>query len=96
VCFGVSHHDSTPTHTALSVREIPASKQLTVLENPPYSTALTSNYFFLCPKTKKILKEMHFDNIRDIKSNTTAALKDIRQNRFQNCFQMWIGAGIGA
>jgi hypothetical protein len=32
------------------------------------------------------LKERHFD---DIRSNTTAAPKDIPQNQFQNCFQEW-------
>jgi hypothetical protein len=42
---------------------------------------------------KEILKGRHFD---DIRGNTTAALKDIQQNRFQNCFKGRLGAGIGA
>ena len=42
--------------------------------------------FFLFPKIKEILKGRHFD---DIKSNTTAALKVIPQNQFQNCFKGW-------
>jgi len=31
----------------------------------------------------------HFDNIDGIRSNTTAALKDVPQNQFQNCFEGW-------
>jgi hypothetical protein len=31
-----------------------------------------------------VLKGRHFDDIDDIRSNTTAALKDIPQNQFQN------------
>jgi hypothetical protein len=37
-------------------------------------------------KIKEILKGRYFDDIDDIKSNTTAALKAIPQNQFQNCF----------
>ena len=44
---------------------------------------------FLFPKIKEILKERHFDDIYDIRSNTTAALKAIPQNQFQNCFEGW-------
>jgi len=43
-------------------------------------------FFFLFPKIKEILKGRHFDGIDDIKINTTAALKAIPQNQFQNCF----------
>jgi hypothetical protein len=45
--------------------------------------------FFLFPKIKEILKGRHFDDIDDIRSNTTAALKAITQNQFQNCFEGW-------
>jgi len=33
------------------------------------------------------MKGRHFDNIDDIRSNMTAALKAIPQNQFQNCFE---------
>jgi hypothetical protein len=79
MCFGVLHHDNAPAHTALSVREFLASKQITVLEHPPYSPDLASNYFFVFPNIKEI----------DIRNNTTAALKVIPQNQFQNCFEGW-------
>jgi len=35
------------------------------------------------------LKGWHFDDIDDIRSNTTAALKTIPQNKFQNCSEGW-------
>jgi len=42
------------------------------------------------------LKGGHFDDIDDFRINTTAALKAISQNKFQNCFEGGLGAGIGA
>jgi hypothetical protein len=35
------------------------------------------------------LKGTHFDDIDDISSNTTAALKATSQNQFQNSFEGW-------
>jgi hypothetical protein len=51
-----------------------------VLEHLPYSPDLFQ-------KIKEILKGMHFDDIDNIISNTTAALMVIQQNQFQNCFE---------
>jgi len=39
------------------------------------------------PKIKEILKGRHFVDIDGIKTNTTAALKAVPQNRLQNCFE---------
>jgi len=83
------HHDNAPAHTALSVREFLATKQITVLEHPAYLPDLAPNDFFLFPKVKEILKGWYFDATDDIRSNTTAALKAIPQNQFQNCFEGW-------
>jgi histone-lysine N-methyltransferase SETMAR len=82
----ILHHDNAPAHTALSLREFLATKQITVLEHPTYSPDLAPFNFFLFPKIKEILKGRHFDVIVDIRSNTTAALKAFSQNQFQNCF----------
>jgi len=75
----ILHHDNTPAHTALSVRKLLATKQITMLEHPAYSLDLAPNDFFLFLKIKEILKGRHFDDIDDIRSNTTAALKAIPQ-----------------
>ena len=83
------HHDNAPAHTALSVREFLATKQITVLEHPAFSPDLAPSDFFLFSKIKEILNERHFDDIDDNSSNTTAALKAIPQNQFQNCLEGW-------
>jgi len=72
-----------------SKEEFLATKQITVLEHPAYSPDLAPSDFFMFPKIKEILKGRHFDDIDDIRSNTTAALKAIPQNQFQNCFEGW-------
>ena len=72
-----------------SKEEFLTTKQITVLEHPAYSPDLDPSDFFLFPKIKKILKGRHFDDINGIRSNTTAALKAIAQNHFQNCFEVW-------
>jgi len=66
-----------------------ATKQITVLEHPAYSPDLAPSNFVLLPKIKEILKGRHFDDIDDIRSSTTAALKAIPQNHFQNSFEGW-------
>jgi len=72
-----------------SKEEFLATKQITVLEHPAYSPVLVPLDFFPFPKIKEILRGRHFDDTDDIKSNTTAALKAIPQNQFQNCFEGW-------
>jgi len=63
------------------VRELLATKQITVLEHPAYSPDLAPSDFFLFQKIKEILKGRHFVDI-DIGSNTTAALRAIPHNHF--------------
>ena len=67
-----------------------------MLEHPAYSPDLASSDFFLFLKIKEILKGRHFYDINDIRSSTTAALKAIPQNQFQNVFKGGLGAGFGA
>jgi hypothetical protein len=66
-----------------------------MLKHPPYLPVLTQNDSILFLKVKDILKGRHFDDIDDIKNNTTA-LKPIPQNQSQNCFEGGLGAGIDA
>jgi transposase len=48
----ILHHDNAPAHTALSVRESLASKQIIVLEHPPCSPDLAPVTFFSVPEDK--------------------------------------------
>jgi hypothetical protein len=92
-CFAnnswITHYDNAPAHTALSVREFLATKQIKMLYHPACSPDLVPNNFFLFPKIKEILKGRHFDDIDGIRNNTTAARKAIPHNNFQNCFEVW-------
>jgi hypothetical protein len=67
-----------------------------VLEHPAYSPDLAPNDFFLFPKRKERLKGRNFDDVDDIRNNTTAALKAVPQNQFQIFLKGGLGAGIGA
>ena len=71
------------------MRELLATKQITVLEHPAYSPDLAPSDFFLFPKIREILNGRHFNDVDDIRSNTMAAVKAIPQNQFQNCFEGW-------
>ena len=46
----VLHHDNAPAHTALSIREFLAKKNIPVLPHPPYSPDLAPCDFCLFPK----------------------------------------------
>jgi len=72
-----------------SKEEFLATKQITVLEHPAYSSDLAPSDFFLFSKIKEILEGRHCDDVDAIRSNTLAALKAIPQNQFQNCFEGW-------
>jgi len=48
----ILHHDNAPAHTALSVREFLAAKQITVLEHTAYSPDLAPNDYFSVPEDK--------------------------------------------
>jgi hypothetical protein len=47
-------------------------------------------------KITEILKARHFDDIDDIRSSMTAAVKAIQQNQFQIVLKGGLGAGISA
>ena len=72
-----------------SKEECLATKQITVLGHLACSPDLAPSDFFLFPKVKEILEGRNFDDIDDIRSNTTAALKAIPQNELQICFEGW-------
>jgi len=49
----ILHHDNAPAHTALSVREFLATKQITVLEHATYSPDLAPSDFFCSRRYRK-------------------------------------------
>jgi hypothetical protein len=62
----VLHHDNAPVHTALSICEFLAKKNIPVLPHPPYSPDLAPRDFYLFPKLKLKLKGHHFGTMENI------------------------------
>lgn len=83
------HHDNAPCHTALSINEFLAKKNIPVVPQPPYSPDLSPCDFFLFPNLKRHLKGHHFGTVENIKKNVTDQLKDIPVSEFQRCYEEW-------
>jgi hypothetical protein len=66
-----------------------STKQIAVLEHPAYSPDLVPSDCFLSPKINEILKGRHFDDIDDVRSHTTAALKDHSTKPVPTFFEGW-------
>jgi hypothetical protein len=66
-----------------------------VLEYPPHSPDLAPCDFSLFPNIKEILKGMHFDDVDDIRSNMTVALKFYKTS-YKFVLKGELGAGTGA
>jgi len=85
----VLHHDNTPAHTALSIREFLAKKSIPVLPHPPYSPDLAPSDFYLFPKLKLKLKGHHFGTIENIQKVVTDELNTLTENDFRYCYDQW-------
>ena len=77
------YHDNASAHTALSICQFLAEKNIATLEHPPYSPDLAPCDFFLFPKIKSVLKGTHFSDIDSIKKAVMTGLKKILENAFQ-------------
>ena len=64
----VLQHDNAPAHTALSIREFLAKKNIPVLTHPPYSPDLAPCDFYLFPKLKSKVKVHHFRMMENTKN----------------------------
>ena len=85
----ILHHDNAPRHTSLLVWKFPSNKNITVCPNPPYSPDLAPSDFWLSPKVKMTVKGKRFESIQDIEAATTAQLKTLMKEDFQNCIRKW-------
>ena len=73
------YHNNAPAHTTFSIRMFLADKNISVLEQPPYSPDLAPCNFFLLPKVKHIIKGTHFSSTDAIKYALTKELRRIPQ-----------------
>ena len=85
----VLQHDNAPAHTALSIREFLAKKNIPVLPHPPYSPDLAPCDFYLFPKWKSKLKGHHFGTIKNIQKIVTDELNTLTENDSQYCYDQW-------
>jgi len=85
----ILHQDNAPDHNALSVKQLLANKNITVLEHPPYSPDLAPCYFFLFPKIKSVLKGTNFVSVEDVKAKTAENLNSLTEHDLRNCFEHW-------
>lgn len=85
----VLHHDNAPCHTAISINEFLASKNIPVAPQPPYSPDLSPCDFFLFPRLKNHLKGTHFGTLENIQTAVTNQLKAIPVSEFQHCYEDW-------
>ena len=83
------HHNNAPAHNALSIRQFLAEKNITVLEQPPYSPDLAPCDFFLFPKLKGVIKGTRFEDVEAIKRAVTTELRGIPEESFQQCIEAW-------
>ena len=85
----ILHHDNTLCHTSLLVRQFLSNKNIMVCPHPPYSPDLAPCDFWLFPRIKMTVKGKRFESIQDIEAATTAQLKTLTKEDFQNCFRKW-------
>jgi len=84
----VLQHDNAPAHTALSIREFLAKKNIPVLPHPLYSPDLAPCDFYLFPKLKSKLKG-HFGTTENMQKIVTDELNTLTENDFQYCYDQW-------
>jgi hypothetical protein len=64
-------------------------KNITVCPHPPYLPDLAPCDFWRLPKFKMTTKGKRFESIQDVKAATTAQLKTLMKEDFQNSFRKW-------
>ena len=83
------HHDNEPAHSYLSVRCFLAEKNVSVLDQPPYSPDLAPCNFFLLPRLKGIIMGIRFTDVEAIKKAMARELRAIPVQAFQDGMTSW-------
>ncbi|UYV72842.1 hypothetical protein LAZ67_10000956 [Cordylochernes scorpioides] len=69
------HHDNSPAHTSLLVRDFLAKNNTLMMPQPPYSPDLAPCDFFLFPKLKRPMKGRRYATLDEIKTASKEELK---------------------
>lgn len=75
-----------PTHSALSVKQFLVYKRITTLKQPPY---LPPCDFFIFPKVKSVLKEIHSELVDVVQKKPTIVLKQLTETHLLHVFDHW-------
>ena len=86
---------SAPAHITLSVQQFLTKNSMTPMAHPPYSPDLTPSDFFCFPTLKKVLKAKQIADVEEGKQKMAETVKDIKINKFKNCFEQWKKVSIG-
>ncbi len=78
--YASAYHDNAPAHSSLMVCEYFWWKKIF----PRCHTLL-----FLFTKLKSVLKGTWFDDLEEIKANTTRVLKALTSSDFKSCLKVW-------
>jgi len=85
----VLHHDNAPCHTAISINQFLATKNIPVSPQLSYSPALSPCDFFLFPRLKIHPKGRHFGTLQNIQTSVIDQLKAIPVSEFQKCYEQF-------
>ena len=73
----------------LGVEQFLTKNGMIPVPHPPYSSHLTpSDFIFLFPGMKRVLKGKRFTAMEEVKQ-TAEALKGIKIDEFKNCLEQW-------
>jgi hypothetical protein len=81
------HHDNAPAHRSVFVNDFLSKKNVTTLNNPPYSLDLAAADVYPFPRLKSAVKERRFIYTTGIIRNATGELKRLSRYGFNTCFQ---------
>ena len=77
----------TPAHTVLRVQQVLTQDGMIPTPHPSCSPDLIQSNFSLFPQGKKSSKGKHFASVEEVKQKTVEALKGLKIDEFENCFE---------
>jgi len=80
-------HDNAPAHKAASFFQLFIQKERYNSLSPPLFPDLPPPGYFLFPKLKMKLKELHFEGVAEIQEAVTDSLKKVQKEEFSAAFQ---------
>jgi hypothetical protein len=83
------HYDNASPHRAKLTKQYIYNSPFTRLESPPYSPDLAPCDFFLFGYLKWKLRQMHFNNLSELKAGAVTVLNEIPKSLLREAFDEW-------